>query len=249
MNEKEYERICLDRFLGEIKIIPDSVEAPKPPAPDFLIRFGSDVIGVEVTRLLPDSKGKRDTPQRQNSLRRRAMDLARDSYYEKNGHPLHVSAHFIGSISLEDNQLPGLAARLADFIASRAYRLEIHQGEVMEPCKYTNKLPEVAGLSLYRVTTPDSGAWSPSGSFWYRCALESDILPVLAKKEQKLNNYKAFSSKVWLLVIVENIEAGELISAEPSTMPFSVRSDFNRVYALNSISGKVSQIEVVHSQQ
>ena len=63
-------------------------------------------------------------------------------------------------------------------------------------------------------------------------------------KVQKLSNYRSFVSQVLLLVVVENIEAGELISAEKATSTFSVKTSLDSVYVLNKISGKVSAIEL-----
>jgi hypothetical protein len=248
MTNKEYERICLDRFLGAIERTPDRVEAPKPPAPDFLIWFRNELIGVEVTQLLPANKGRHDTPQRQASLRQRVMDLARKFYDEKEAHPLHVSADFLDHVPLSDCRVPVLARSMADYLATRNWGFDTYGREVTEPFKYTDKLPELAGFRFMRVPTPDHGAWAPTFSFWCRPAFESDFLPVLARKERKLSKYRTFAPKVWLLVVVENIEAGELISADPSKIAFSVKTAFDCVYALNRVSGKVSIIEVAQSE-
>ena len=51
------------------------------------------------------------------------------------------------------------------------------------------------------------------------------------------------------VVVVELFEAGELVSAAEAIAPFSIETEFDRVFALNSVSGSVSEIPVIRSTE
>ncbi len=77
MAHKALERIRLDQFVEAMDLHPDSVEECEPP--DFILRFGANLIGVEVTDSLPKRESGKILPQEQASLRDRVMSLGASS--------------------------------------------------------------------------------------------------------------------------------------------------------------------------
>ncbi len=68
------------------------------------------------------------------------------------------------------------------------------------------------------------------------------LLP--SRKERKIASYRSTLSTVWLLVIVEMFEAGELVTAAAAVTPFTVATAFDRVFAFHWLSGRVAEVPV-----
>lgn len=241
--EKRLERICLDRLLEATTRSPTHVEERE--APDFLVRFEGALVGVEVTRSLPAREPGKPLPQEQASLRNRVMSRARALYEAAGGFPLHVSAGFLDHAPLSAGRVGSLARELAECLRVEAAGLAVYQWTTIEPDGLSNGLGEVHSLRIIRVPAPDYGAWSANGFVWCRTVDESDLSGVLARKETKISAYRSVVSEVWLLIVVELIEAGEIVSVPIPTAPLSITTKFDRVFALNWLSGAVSEIAVI----
>ena len=53
---------------------------------------------------------------------------------------------------------------------------------------------------------------------------------------------------MWLLVVVELAEAGELVSVSDPIAPFAIRREFDCVFAFNWLTGRVSEIAVIQPE-
>ena len=87
-------------------------------------------------------------------------------------------------------------------------------------------------------------SWTANGVASVRPAEKSDFAAVLARKERKLTSDRSTVSTVWLLVIVKMFEAGELVTAADDITPFTVATAFDRVFALNWLTGRVAEVPV-----
>jgi hypothetical protein len=243
MEKKEYERICVERFLQAIGKVPTLIEDSE--APDFRVRFGDELVGIEVTKALRFGELGQNTPQAQASLRARVMAQARALYDATSAPPLHVSAAFLDHPPVTGSRVPQLAEAVADFIHTRAAGFEVWQRDLIEPCEYTVAIPEVYSLHFMRVPSPEDGLWAANGFGWCRAAEESDFESVISRKEKKTAGYRSAVPNVWLLVVVELFEAGELVTAPEAIAPFSIVTEFDRVFAFHWLTGRVSEIPVI----
>jgi hypothetical protein len=243
MTRKEHERMCVERFLAAIGKSPTLIEDSE--APDFRVRFGEELVGIEVTRLLPSGEGGKDSPQAQASLAESVMHQARELYYAAGGPPLHVTATFLPYAPLSRGRVADLSRAIADFLRARASGFELWQRDMIEPYEYTDKMPEVCSLHFTRVPSPEDGAWAASAFFMCRTAEEPDLAGVVARKAKKIASYRSAVPTVWLLVVVELVQAGELVSAPDPIASFSIATEFDRVFAFNWLAGRVSEIPVI----
>jgi hypothetical protein len=241
MAQKDHERVCVQRFLEAIGKVPTRIEDFE--APDFRVRFGDDVVGIEVTKALRFGERAKHTPQAQASLAARVMQQARDRY-DASGAPLHVTAAFLDHTPLSGSRVTELSRGLAAFLQARASALALYEQDTIEPCEHTDAMPEIYSLHFMRVPSPEYGAWAPSGFACCRPADESDFADVVARKESKLKSYKSAVPSVRLLVVVELFEAGELLNAPSPIATVSIATAFNRVFAFHWLSGRVSEIPV-----
>lgn len=246
MAQKDHERICVQRFLEAIGKVPTLIEESEEP--DFRVRFGDEVVGIEVTKALRFGERGKDTPQAQASLAARVLNQARHLYDATGAPPLHVTAAFLDHTPLSGGRVAELSRAVAVFLQTHASGLELYQRDTIEPCEHTDKMPEIYSLHFIRVPSPEYGAWAASGFAWCRPADESDFASVVSRKEKKLNSYRSSVPTVWLLVVVELFEAGELVSARDSIAPFTLPTQFDRVFAFNWLSGLVSEIPVMRGE-
>ena len=158
MTKKEHERICLDRFLEVIGKPVTSVTESEHP--DFLIRFGQEAVGIEVTRLLPAGERGKDSPGAEMALRERVMRKAQEVYMALGGPPLHVSAIFLEHVPLSVGRVAELASAVARFLNTQAARLSPYCQNTIQPYDLTDELSEVASLHFIRVPSPDFGPWA-----------------------------------------------------------------------------------------
>jgi hypothetical protein len=237
---KDHERICVQRFLDAIAKVPTLIEDSE--APDFKVRFGEEVVGIEVTKALRVGELGKATPQAQASLAAKVMNRARNLYDATGAPPLHVTAAFLSHTPLSLGRVPELSRAIADLLQTHASGLEMCQRDLIEPCEHTDKLPEVHSLHIMRVPSPDFGAWAASSSAWCRTGDESDFASVVSRKENKIASYRSAVPTVWLLIVVELFEAGELLGAPDPIAPFSVATAFDRVFVFHWLSGRVSEI-------
>jgi hypothetical protein len=70
----------------------------------------------------------------------------------------------------------------------------------------------------------------------------------VSRKGCKLRSYRSAVSTVWLLVVVELAEAGELVSVSDPIAPFAIRTEFDCVFAFNWLTGRVSEIAVIQPE-
>ena len=93
MNQKDHERICVERFLEAIGKVPTLIEDSE--APDFRVTFGDEVVGIEVTEasFRAGERGKNTPGPGEPACA--SDEPARDLYDATGAPPLHVSAGFL----------------------------------------------------------------------------------------------------------------------------------------------------------
>jgi hypothetical protein len=246
MNQKDHERICVERFLKTIGKAPTLIEDSE--APDFRVTFGDEVVGIEVTKALRAGERGKNTPQAQASLRARVMNKARDLYDATGAPPLHVSAGFLDHTPVCGSRLAELSSEVAEFLQKHASGFALYQQEMIEPWEYTDVMPEVCSLHVMRVPSPDHGIWAANGFAMCRTADESDFEAALVRKEKKLASYRSAVQTVWLVVVVELFEAGEIVSAPDPVSPSSITTAFDRVFAFHWLTGHISEIRILRGE-
>jgi hypothetical protein len=141
MAKKDHEWICVQRFLEAIGKVPTLIEDSE--APDFRVRFGEEVVGIEVTNALHLGERGKDFPQAQASLAAKVMNQARDLYGASGAPPLHVTAALLSHMPLSAGRVPELSRAVADFLLTHAWGLELFERDLIEPCEHTDKMPDV----------------------------------------------------------------------------------------------------------
>jgi hypothetical protein len=56
------------------------------------------------------------------------------------------------------------------------------------------------------------------------------------------------SKREWVLVVVELVEAGELVSDCDAIAPFSIPTEFDRIFAFDWLTVGVSEVSVIRAE-
>jgi hypothetical protein len=235
MAQKDHKRICVQRFLEAIGKVPTLIEDSE--APDFRVRFGDEVVGIEVTKALHFGERGKDSPQAQASLAAKVMNQARDVYAATGAPPLHVTATVLSHTPLSGSRVPELSKAVADFLHTHASGLELYQRDLIEPCEHTVKMPEVYSLHFLRVPSPEHGAWAASSFAWCRTGDEVDFASVVSRKEKKIASYRSAVPAVWLqtAIVPSTVHPGDTDSA-PMTMDHGSRATARSVGRRRAVS-------------
>src|SRR5437764_1048680 len=90
--QKQHERFLLEGFLEAAELQAEVVEERE--APDFLVRFESRLIGVEVTKLFILDNANPSSLQTNESISTRIVARAQQLYQNSGALPAHVSVCF-----------------------------------------------------------------------------------------------------------------------------------------------------------
>lgn len=220
---------------------PDDCESP-----DFIVRDGGQVLGIEVTEFAyPEQPGYPNTRE-QSSLRSRVIQDAYHLYTRLDGPPLHVSVTFSDYRTLTKRRAPELAEELAEFLSGYANKSLLTYGSPAWPEASLETMKEIAQVTAIRV--PDGcSSWSTGYAGWPRRAGYRDIMRTIARKENKLQRYAQACSAVWLLVVFTHQFAGDPTRAPMDPPGFVVRSDFDRIFCFDRVTGR--SIEIPRSRR
>jgi hypothetical protein len=248
VTKKDLEAEYFERFRHARPDL-ELAEAEHVDAPDFLIRRPSSVLGVEVTRFSPARDGSAFIPEEQDSLRDRVLELARETYYANGGVPLHLQALFNDYRPISRRRVVPLANELAAFLLAKAISVLLYENVPFSPREKFPFMSEIGSLTAVRVPERSYGVWYGGQAGWVRKADLSDFQRILAVKEPLVNTYRARADEVWLLSVFEMMPGGTHVEV-PRSVSFVLPTAFDRVFALERISGfcveiPVSKVEIL----
>lgn len=137
--KKQHERFVLEQFFKAANIQGQIVE-DRSEAPDFIVKFGHQLVGIEITELFVTGGSDARNLQAQESLAHRIVSNAKRLYESCGAQHAHVSVHFAPRADLRSLNRDETAAALAAFVQAQALavgqRVQWHQDYVR------NVLPE-----------------------------------------------------------------------------------------------------------
>lgn len=241
MSSKEEERYYVETLAA---VVPElaATELKESEAPDFLIETPSGIIGVEVTEFDDPPTPGMPRAMEQAGLRDWIVSQARTLYANAGGAPLHVSVLFTEYPPLTKQRSRTLAQELAQFLigSSRAF-ISYSQSRFLDDVT-SEHFPEIASISAVRVPDESYSSWSTGAGGWVRHASAVEVQRIVSKKEARLPTYRLKCTYAWLLIAFDLYAAGDAIHAPTEPVDFAVRTDFDRVFSLNVVTRRVSEI-------
>jgi hypothetical protein len=240
IRDKEYfETHFFERFVKLYKDLPRGV-AVKTESPDFLIKGGGEIVGVEISKILNEKEpGQQFAPSERNSIEQKIAINAKELFLERHRLHLCVDFAFCDSIDVGKGKDVILAESLAQLVAEQVTGRSLSNHFHL----YVDRdLPEE--LMAFGIT------FHPrlSGSVWYAAKaqmvpeLNKDyLLSIIKRKEMKLSQYKAKADKVILLLIEGLVPDGMFDKIEPVRRD-EVNSGFDRVLILRNLHDQIIAI-------
>ena len=178
----------------------------------------------------------------QAGLRDWIVSQARTLLSRAGGAPLHVSVLFTEYPPLTKQRSRTLAQELAQFLisSSRAF-ISYSQSHFLDDVT-SEPFPEIASISAVRVPDESYSSWSTGAGGWVRHASAGEVQRIVSKKEARLPTYRLVCTHAWLLIAFDVCAAGDAIHAPTEPVDFAVQTNFDRVFCLNVVNRRVSEI-------
>jgi hypothetical protein len=210
---KAAEQFYLEEFKKNYSAFPCGDIDPHE-RPDFLIRTGDRVIGVEVTEYFRDMAGTVQTPlQQREAVRRKIMNQAKSIADQRGGLSGLVFVHFDLDFYRKTSEISATATELVN-VAERRFQ----NGEAdMFIRRYEIDIPGVAGVSINKLRGLKSYWKDPLASF-VPTVTPQQLQHILDQKSPLSGEYKKKCDEIWLLIVMNRFQASSyaMIPAEIS---------------------------------
>lgn len=223
--QKQRERFLLDSFIQTLNLPIDITEERE--APDFLVSYEGQVVGIEVTELFVPQHGS-TTLQAHESLTSRMVQRAKADYQQRGCPPIHVNIGFVPRIDLRNTNRDRLSKALVDFLATRPLaqweRLDWHPDEPGE-------LPdEIAFLHALGVPDQEFAHWVVPRAGWVHPLTNALLQASIDRKAPRLETYRSATSETWLLIVADRTNPSQLFDNGCQLNGCTLQSPFNRTY-------------------
>jgi len=243
--KKEAERRYIEAFFQSR---PDLQVGPvqDEEEPDFLLQESSPMVGVEVTYFTAEQQKWESSPEEQDSLRQRVMQIAQTSYKEAGGRPLEVQVIFRPDcrFRLSKRRAPQLAQELADLVLPQPENISLWQQMPVDTGRDDLLPPEIEGLSTLRVPTHEHGGWFDQPGGWTGHATKADIVRIVAPKELKIPVYRKKCEEIWLLIVFRPVGDSTYLRPPTEPLPFSVATSFDRIFCMEPFGPRSLEVPV-----
>ncbi len=231
--KKQRERILLERFLQTAGLQAE-IEKERE-CPDFLVRFESRLIGIEVTELFvkPDQKSKENLElveapplQAQEAISTKIVARAQELYQKSHAPPVGVSVCFGLGCDLPRNERERTAGGLASFI--QGLNLAVGQPFDWWPEKDSGSVPPKVFSFIHALGVPNrrQAHWTVARAGWVVPLNESALRVRIDEKAKRLADYQLVVDENWLLIVADRTNPsqmfdGSVLNAGLVTSPFS----------------------------
>ncbi|HAQ20035.1 MAG TPA: hypothetical protein DCR40_12515 [Prolixibacteraceae bacterium] len=226
LEKKEILEVCqIGKFVYRIDSGIQIIDKPKPPAPDFIIKYNATLIGLEHTRILTKDASKY---LKIVSL----LDFAKKIYSIK-----YPNANVLATISIKNDKLDYRKNEKADLAKEIADLVYAHQsnGSIV--------LPDF--ITKIRTTRHSQITFNYSEKNWESKYLTRERLKEeIQKKEQKIKEYKKSKlelSEIWLVLLIGSLNSVSFRLNDKEK--YETCSEFDRVYLKTDFDDDIIRIK------
>ena len=225
--DKDHERAIVEACLTWKRYPISSLKEFERP--DWLLRLGDAIIGIEVTELVEATPRQLEVPQRWKREAERIVSNAKASFERRHKVALVVGIAF----RLEwrppvKRDAQKLADELAATIEDVLSRETLTGGTLGEPIERNYPHPDVAWLFVGPTEQSLGGLWQPSFVGNVQPASAVDIIKTVGNKEPKVEHYRHAAPSVWLLIDCDL--SGQGLALDVPDPSFTVLTSFDRVF-------------------
>jgi hypothetical protein len=236
MASKQQELGYVETFL---RLNPELGVASVEPSesPDFLVRRGCDIVGIEVTHFSSETWESNNESQVQQSRRRRMLSEAERQYSLLGGPSLEVHVTFSTDHLLVRDRVNEVADYLARFVQT-SYPM-LGMGYTRSPWRtdlQNDGFPvEIASISALPARSEVDAGWLTSQPIWFAHVDIDAVQHVVSKKESRVETYLKQCSEAWLLIVFPHLGAEFELRFPAELPPLSRPTRFARVFCVDPL--------------
>ncbi|MGY0393333.1 hypothetical protein ACW5R3_12345 [Bizionia sp. KMM 8389] len=225
LEKKEILEVCqIGKFVHKVDTDIRITDKPKPPNPDFIIEYKSELIGLEHTQILTDDASR-------YFKIKTLFDYAEKEFEKKYPNTnVHATISILNDeLNYKQSEKSALAEKIADMVQWTRLEMEFELPEFITRIK-TGKHSQVS--------------FTYKEKNWRAEYLTKErLLQEVQKKETKISEYKTSKtdlSEYWLVLLIGSLSS---VSYELNeNVDYSIKSDFERVYLMADFDAKVIRV-------
>lgn len=223
--KKEILEVCqIGKFVYKIDSEINIVDKPKPPRPDFIIKYKSKLIGLEHTRIFTENA---DNYNRTNSIIEYSETVYRNLFPEDK---VYAIISILGdNLEYKLSEKKAIATTIAKYVNCIKNQVEIEKPEYIENVK---------------TTIHSQISFSYKEKNWQAGYLTKERLEeVIRKKETRLKIYQKDEKEIseyWLVMLIGSLSSASYELNENEN--YEMESEFDRVYLMTDFDAEIIRI-------
>lgn len=241
--KKQLEILLLDSFRNNYPDFPKGKVIPAE-SPDFWVRSkGRNVIGIELTRLFPQSAATNGGNRGKLIVDFvRPVELAQEIFESHLSRALFVKVLFDVHNPISAEREMSVAVRIAGLVRGLFESFGDHSLHIQ---RFGEDVLPAGVKMLWVMSHPalKTGIWEPANKLGVSVDVVADIHRAIAKKEGKLQlYYKNHLNLYWLLITTDLLTPAQHTQLHNQTVREQFRSRFQKVFLLELLSGEVFEL-------
>jgi len=199
---KESELFYLERFKENFSNFPQGDICPDE-SPDFLVKSGNGIIGVELTDFYRQVSSETPLPlQAREKVRQRIISQAKSIYDESGFAPVWAFAYFDGNFQCRASEIQSVAERLVQLAKCSLLEQENEKNWARDDIQING----IHSLSVKRSIMAKSYWRAPLATFVPEVKPQQ-LQKILDKKSALSEDYRRKCKKVWLVIVMDRFRA------------------------------------------
>lgn len=226
--KKQYERFLLEQFLEAANLAGEIVD-DRSEAPDFIVKFKHELVGIEVSELFITEGEHVGNLQAQESLAQRIVFNAQRLYASAGAQHAYVSVHFSPGFDVRRLNRDEAAAALSTFVISQA--LSVGQRVQWRQDYISRDLPEaITYVQMLGVPEAKMAHWTVPRAGWMAPITETLLQARIDEKATLLPRYALRVVTNWLLLVGDGTRPSQFFEAPTPAIASAITSPFARTF-------------------
>lgn len=240
--KKQHERFILGQFFNAANLRGEIVD-DRSEAPDFIVKFGNELVGIEMTELFVSDGSNAANLQTQESLAQRIVLNAQRLYVASGARPAHVSVHFAPRVDLRSVNRDEIAAALCALVKTQAP--EVDQLVQWHQDYVGNVLPEaITYVQMLGVPERRMAHWTVPNAGWVVPMTQTVLQASVDEKATLLPRYAQRVATNWLLLVSDGPRPSQLFDDPSAPVASAISSPFARTFYFARMHGTVIELGV-----
>jgi hypothetical protein len=224
--QKELIEVCqVGKYVHLINEQIQIIDKPKPPAPDFILKDGTNIVGLEHTRIFTEN------------VKAYQSIVSLFNYAEKIFREKFPSEFALANINLKNDKLEYkqkekklLATQIADLVYN------VKMGEIVNFPEYIDDI-RISKHSQVSINYLENNFQGPY-------LTKENLIKEIKKKEKKIELYKSSEivmSEYWLILLIGSLSSVSYQLDE--NVDYRTNSLFDRVYLMSDFSAEIIRVK------